>query len=403
MDSTPEHFLCPISKELMKDPVTIFTGVTYERTNIEKWFFTYNKKTCPTTNVKTLDDFHITPNHTLKRLILAWQTKISDQIRNSPPPEHGEMKQILDALESSPFKMSLLKKLRLMIESDESKNDYLIGSNGVEVLVSILVQILVTDNSDFVTFRACEEAIAVLHQLPFSKDEKIFEFLSKPEAMRSMAILLQRASAEARFYTLSLLRNMARTDYDWKFVVEDQGSDLFKSLLELVSDEICTKASSCALEVLIDILDSSKKSRLKAIEAGAICVLVELLPESNRSRSEKILMLIKLLCECAEGRLALVEHGIGIGAISKKMLHVSNGATKIVVKILWLVCNFHPSERVLEEMLICGSVKKLVGLLHMHGRCSTKDKAVKILKLHGNSWKRYPCFPIVLKDYLGLK
>ncbi|KAM1027492.1 hypothetical protein ACFX2G_041127 [Malus domestica] len=114
-----------------------------------------------------------------------------------------------------------------------------------------------------------------------------------------------------------------------------------------------------------------------------------------------MLQVIKLLCECAEGRQALVEHGMGIVSISKQMLHVSNAATKIGVKIIWLICNFHPTERVLEEMLICGPVKKLLTLLHMDGRSSTKDKVVKIFKMHGNSWKRYPCFPCNLKDYLG--
>jgi len=71
------------------------------------------------------------------------------------------------------------------------------------------------------------------------------------------------------------------------------------------------------------------------------------------------------------------------------------------VKILWLICNFHPTERVLEEMLVFGAVKKLVALLHFGGRSSVKDKVVYMFKLHGKSWRRYPCFPCELKDYLG--
>ncbi|GKV23603.1 hypothetical protein SLEP1_g33311 [Rubroshorea leprosula] len=71
----------------------------------------------------------------------------------------------------------------------------------------------------------------------------------------------------------------------------------FKSLLELVSDEICSKASSCALEFLIQILETSKKSRFKAKESDAVCILIELLPDLNRSKSKKTLFLIKLLCD----------------------------------------------------------------------------------------------------------
>nr|DAD18162.1 TPA_asm: hypothetical protein HUJ06_019625 [Nelumbo nucifera] len=250
-------------------------------------------------------------------------------------------------------------------------------------------------------FRACEEALGVLHQLPLS-DESSIQLLSKPECMKSMAIMLQRGSAEARLHTVSMFRKMAKVEYNWSWVVEDQGMDLFKSLLELLSDELSTKASSSALDILIEILNASKKNRLKAIEAGAVCVLIELLPDANRSKCEKMLVIIKLLCECAEGRLALVEHSLGIAAITKKILRVSDLVTKYGVKIFWLICNFHPTEKVVEEMLVYGSVKKLVALLHMDGRSSTKDKALKIIKLHENSWRQYPCFPSELKEYLKL-
>lgn len=393
--------------ELMKDPVTITTGVTYERKNIEKWFFTYKKKTCPAT-MQSLSDHQITPNHTLKRLILSWQNDIvndSSQLSPSSTPsrKHDEIVSLLDTIRSSPFKVTSLKKLRSIVElGDDTKSDF-ISCNGVEVLFGILDQILVAESSDFITFRACEEALGVFHQLPLSEEGRVYELLSKPESMKCMAIMLRRASSETRLYTITILKKMAKnTDYNWSFVIRDQGVDFFKSLLELVSDEFCTKASSRALEVLIEILDRSKKGRLRAIEAGAVCVLVEVLPESNQSRCEKILRLIKLLCECAEGRLALEEHGLGIAAISKKALQVSNATTKMVVKIFWLVCNFHPTEKVLDEMLVCGAVRKILTLLHIDGRCSTKVKVVKIFKLHGNYWSRYPCFPLEFKDCLGL-
>ncbi|KAI3788439.1 hypothetical protein L2E82_01207 [Cichorium intybus] len=100
--------------------------------------------------------------------------------------------------------------------------------------------------------------------------------------------------------------------------------------------EISTKASSSTLQVLIKILDSSKKSRSKAIEAGAMCTLIELLADSNRSKCEKILHIIKLLCESPEGRVAFIEHRLGVGAIAKKLFEAST----ICFKILLLICSF---------------------------------------------------------------
>ncbi|GLT66060.1 hypothetical protein SLA2020_384530 [Shorea laevis] len=400
----PADFRCPISMELMSDPVTIATGVTYERKNIEKWFFTYKKTTCPAT-MQLVHSFDITPNHTLRRLILAWQEAQSPSSLPPPTPfsaKHDELISLLSSLESSPFKVTALKKLRSIVEiGEEIKSDF-IQSGGVEIVARIIVQILI-DFSDYIAFRACEEALGLLHNLPLSEDQnRAFKILSKTECMKSMAIVLQRGSNDSRLYAVTIFREIAKsTDYDWNFLIQDQGIDFFKSLLELVSDDICSRASSCSLKLLIEILDSLKKSRLKAIESGAVCVLIELLPDSNGSKCEKILRLIKLLCECAEGRQALAEHGLGIAAVSKKLMQVSYTATKIVVKIMWLIGSFHPTEKVLEEMLMYGSVKKLLALLHLEGRSSTKEKVIKILKLHGNYWSKYPCFPQEMKNYLG--
>ena len=388
--------------ELMQDPVTISTGVTYERKNIEKWFFSYKKKTCPTT-MQSINNFEITPNHTLKRLILSWQNEEAARSRDSL--KHDELVSMLAAMESTPFKVSSLRKLRTNIaESGHEVKDDFVKCGGIDILVQIIAQILV-ESLDFAAFTACEEALGILHicLISLSDDEKIIQFLSKPESIKSFAMMLQRGSAEARFHAVAIFRQLARADYNWKkFVTQDQGFEFFRSLLELVSDDqICSKASASALELLTDILGTSKRSRLKAVEAGAVCILIELLPDSSRSKCEKMLLLLKLLCECAEGRQALVEHGLGVAAISKKLLHVSSAATKITVKILWLICFYHPSERVLEEMLIYGSVNKLFALLHVDNRSSTKEKVVKIFKLHANSWRQYPCFPCELKDYLG--
>ncbi|KAL0397460.1 UNVERIFIED_CONTAM: E3 ubiquitin-protein ligase PUB23 [Sesamum calycinum] len=347
----PQDFRCPISMGLMRDPVTISTGVTYERRNIERWFHTYKKRTCPAT-MQSIESLEMTPNHTLKRLIVGWLDSQADQYLSAPArrqsAKHDELAAVLGTIDSSPFKVSSLRKLRSILEmGDEVKEDFKIRRGG-----------------------------GVLHQVPVSdEDEQILQLLMKPDCMRSMGIMLQRGSLEARFCTISTFQKMAKADYHWNYVAQDQGIDFFKSLLEIVSDEICTKASSSALKLLIEILEASKKSRLKAIEAGG----------------------------CAEGRLAFTEHGLGISAVAKKMLNVSPGATKIGVKILWLISSFHATEKVLEEMLVSGAVKKLVALLNIaSGQSSTKDRVVKILKFHGRAWRRYPCFPTDVKAYLGL-
>ncbi|KAH1194037.1 E3 ubiquitin-protein ligase PUB22 [Glycine max] len=69
----PAHFLCPISLQLMRDPVTVCIGITYDRENIERWLFSCKNNTCPVTK-QCLLDHGLTPNHTLRRLIQSWCT-----------------------------------------------------------------------------------------------------------------------------------------------------------------------------------------------------------------------------------------------------------------------------------------------------------------------------------------
>ncbi|CBI38099.3 unnamed protein product, partial [Vitis vinifera] len=124
----PVDFRCPISMELMQDPVTISTGVTYERKNIEKWLFSYNNKTCPTT-MQRINSFDITPNHTLKRLILAWQNEEAARSCDSRPVrslKHDELVSLLATMESTPFKVNSLKKLRAIVGlGHEVKDDFM--------------------------------------------------------------------------------------------------------------------------------------------------------------------------------------------------------------------------------------------------------------------------------------
>lgn len=63
----PDEYLCPITREVMHDPVIAADGYTYERTAIESWLST-GRRTSPMTN-GLLKHNRLTPNNTLKSLI----------------------------------------------------------------------------------------------------------------------------------------------------------------------------------------------------------------------------------------------------------------------------------------------------------------------------------------------
>ncbi|XP_017403057.1 WD repeat, SAM and U-box domain-containing protein 1 isoform X3 [Cebus imitator] len=66
----PDEFICPITRELMKDPVIASDGYSYEKEAMENWIRT-KKRTSPMTNL-VLPSVVLTPNRTLKMAINRW-------------------------------------------------------------------------------------------------------------------------------------------------------------------------------------------------------------------------------------------------------------------------------------------------------------------------------------------
>ncbi|MED6160943.1 hypothetical protein PIB30_056026 [Stylosanthes scabra] len=69
-DSVPADFCCPLSLELMTDPVIVSSGQTYERAFIKDWI-DLGLMVCPKTR-QTLVHTNLIPNFTVKALIVNW-------------------------------------------------------------------------------------------------------------------------------------------------------------------------------------------------------------------------------------------------------------------------------------------------------------------------------------------
>ena len=67
----PQNFCCPISMDIMSDPVMIATGHTYDRCCIEKWLVN-GHRTCPMSGQR-LRHSELTPNIALRNIIQVRQ------------------------------------------------------------------------------------------------------------------------------------------------------------------------------------------------------------------------------------------------------------------------------------------------------------------------------------------
>ncbi|KAJ6947767.1 E3 ubiquitin-protein ligase PUB23-like [Populus alba x Populus x berolinensis] len=373
----PYHFLCPISLQLMRDPVTVSTGITYDRENIEKWLFSCKNKTCPVTKQELFTE-DLTPNHTLRRLIQAWCTlNASFGIERIPTPkplaDRAQISKLLN--DAKKFPHLLLKSLRRLrsITLESESNRSCLEEAGV---VDFLVEIDSDDNESELT-RASDEALNILYHLKISRRQlKNLIINDGDRFLESLLQILKHSSYQSRAYATMLLKSV--------FEVADPTHlisirpEMFVEIVRVLDDQISQQASKAALKLLFS-------------------VLIELLLDtSDRRACELILAVLELLCGCADGRAELLKHGAGLAVVSKKILRVSHVASDKAVRILCSICRFSATSRVLQEMLQVGAVAKLCVLLQVDSSLKSKERARAILKVHSKVWRSSGCIPAYL-------
>lgn len=120
--NVPADFRCPISLELMRDPVVVATGQTYERQSISLWIES-GHNTCPKTG-QTLAHTNLIPNVALKNLIAMWcrEQKIPFENAASNEKIHGVITNKA-ALEATKMTVSFLLNQLSGSRSMEAAND----------------------------------------------------------------------------------------------------------------------------------------------------------------------------------------------------------------------------------------------------------------------------------------
>ncbi|KAL5974540.1 hypothetical protein ACLOJK_031206 [Asimina triloba] len=399
----PRYFLCPISLEIMRDPVTVCTGITYDRESIERWMFSAKNMTCPVTK-QPLPDTDLTPNHTLRRLIQAWCTaNASSGVERiptpKPPVDKPQILKLLDQVQTPQSQMPSLRKLKLLVSESERNKRSAEDAGAANVLAAIVCGSPPPPAEDGLgdclsSPRAGDEALGILHLLQLSDSGLRRLVGTNSDFVGALTRVLGGGNYQSRAYATFLLKHI----FEVIDPVQLMGlkSDFFKQIVFVIRDQISPQATKAALQILVEA-GPWGRNRVKASEAGAVAALVDfLLDSSERRPCEMALAALDWLCGCAEGRAELLRHAAGIAVVSKKILRVSNAASDKAVKILSYVARFSGTANVLQEMLQVGAVSKLCLVLQVDCNPRAKEKAKEILVLHSRAWKNSHCIPIHL-------
>lgn len=149
-----QSFYCPISLDIMDDPVETSSGMTFERSAIEKWFAEGNNH-CPLTMLP-LDTSILRPNKTLRQLIQEWKERNTiitiATIKSKLETDEEEEEQVLQTLEKLQD-LCLEREMHrkwLKMENYDALLVGLLGSKNREIRkrVLLILCLLAKDNAE---------------------------------------------------------------------------------------------------------------------------------------------------------------------------------------------------------------------------------------------------------------
>lgn len=126
----PSYFRCPLSSELMLDPVIVASGQTYERSSIQKWL-DHGLTICPKTR-QTLTHTNLIPNYTVKAMIANWCEENNIKLyNNSERIEFVSMPSLSDHVSPRDLILTDSSPFSLHSSNSTSRSSHEVG-NGFE-------------------------------------------------------------------------------------------------------------------------------------------------------------------------------------------------------------------------------------------------------------------------------
>ncbi|CAL5321546.1 unnamed protein product [Camellia sinensis] len=301
----PNEFLCPITLEIMTDPVIVATGQTYERESIQKWLNS-NHRTCPKTG-QSLAHMSLAPNFALRNLILQWcennnfelpRKDIYDGSDNSSIALTEEISSLVQNLSSRELDIQreAIVKIR-MLSKENPDNRILLANMGA---IPPLIKFLLYPDS-----KIQEHTVTTL--LNLSLDEVNKRLIAREGAIPTIIEILQNGTDEARENSAATLFSLSMLDENKVMIGCLNGIPPLVDLLRTGTIRGKKDAATALFNLSLNMLNKSR-----AIKASIVPPLLHLLEDKNLGMVDEALSILLLLTSHPEGRneigkLALIE------------------------------------------------------------------------------------------------
>lgn len=381
----PDEFLCPVTLDVMRDPVIVATGQTYDRASIARWF-EGGHVTCPKSGQK-LAHKNLIPNYALRSLIVQWceDNDVEFEKRESKSKKGAGLGLVAytgAALEATRLTASFLVdklatgsveiqkqvayELRLLAKCGMENRMCIAEAGGIPHLVPLL------SSSDPKTQEHAVTAMLNLSILPDNKKLIISAGGLDPiiEVLKSGRTMESRENAAATLFSLSVRDELK--------VQIGSNLDAIPYLVALLREGSVRRGKKDAATALFN-LAVYNGNKPKIIEAGAVPTLVGLLKSESESIADDCLAVLALLAGVPEGVAAIVAT-TAIPTLVSLMRSGSPKGKENSTAVL-LALSRSGEEKVIQAVLqISTTVPSLYSLLTM-GTLRAKRKAGSLLKV----------------------
>lgn len=335
----PKDFCCPISLDLMRDPVIISTGQTYDRSSISRWL-EEGHCTCPKTG-QMLPNTRLVPNRALRNLILQWCTAYGVPY---DPPECTEPSAESFA-GTSPSKAALAAN---------------------RATAGLLIQRLADDGS------TCAQTIAAREiRLLAKTGRENRAFIAEAGAIPHLRKLLSSPNSVAQENSVTAMLNLSIYDKNKSRIMDEDGC--LGSIVDVLRFGHTTEARENAAATLFSLSAVHDYKKRIADEEGGIEALARLLLHgTQRGKKDAVTALFNLSTH-TENCARMIEAGAVTALVSA--LEIEGVAEEAAGALALIVRQPIGATAVgKEEMAVAG----LIGMM----RCGTprgKENAVAAL------------------------
>ncbi|KAF3333332.1 U-box domain-containing protein 17-like protein [Carex littledalei] len=387
--SVPKDFCCPISLDLMCDPVVVSTGQTYDRASIIQWM-DEGHSTCPNSG-QLLSDSRLTPNRALRSLISLWCSVLG------VPYDSGEVtdglaetiaaacvsnaaitanmatarilvRQLADG--SDEAKGIAARELRLLAKTGKPNRAYIAELGAVPFLSALLsssdpvtqenavtallnLSIHDTNKKRIMEEEGClslitevlkhgwsiegrENAAATLFSLSVVHDYKKRIF-SEPGAMESLAYLLKKGTPRGRKDAVMALFNLSTHPESWVEMLE---SGAAVALAHALSNESVSEEAAGALALI-----SKQPAVAHAVAGveGTVRCLIKIMKRGSPKGKENAVAALQEICRrCGPVLTQRVARTPGLGGLVQGIVLTGTKRARrkasVLVKIMQRWC-----------------------------------------------------------------